>query len=256
MCRYVCAAEIHNHLILVSGPGFICPCGKCDLWKFLEGNCPEKDSVIFPYLDKQSLTERQKDILKAKANELSMNIKIQFNVLVLKTRRWLEKASVFTPRELKNSPLLNELGVNLTNLQTFQDIFEALEGSHCWSWFSFDALESIITMASSKNTADLNSYKKAFHEYCSQRRIYECPTYYSKTLHKLHRPLLVEVPEDIDYISMRDLKNRFEIKLALILDIRDRDLVLLTYNDVSTFGVSKCTEPTKQVQCMQSIVTI
>ena len=281
MCRYICAAEIHNHLILVSGPGFICPCGKCDLWKFLEGNCPEKGSVIFPYLDKQSLTQRQKDILKAKVYEDSKNIKIQFNVLVLKTRRWLEEASVFTPRELKNSQFLNELGVNLTKLQTFQDIFDALEGSHCWSWFSFDVLESIIALKSDMNmTADFKSYVKAFHEYCSQIRLYECPTCFSKALRELHRPLLVEFPDDIDHMTLQDLKNKFETKLALIIGVKERDLVLLTYKDGSTvlvyslpravadkvfplspeqykmlakIGVSKCylySEPTNQVRCM------
>ena len=89
-------------------------------------------------------------------------------------------------------------------------------------------------MSVEEMTADFTNYQIDFNDYCSQKRLYECPTCSSKALRKLHRPVLVEFPEDIDCKNLLDLKKKFEIKLALIIGVRERDLVLLTYKEGST----------------------
>ena len=273
---------IHNHSL---GPGLICPCGGCDLWTFLEGKCPKKDSGTFPYLDKKDLKQHEKNILKAKLEEESRDIKLKFVLLVQKTMKWLTEQSnpLFTPMQLKNR-FLKGAKVYMKNSKryTYEDFFDALENNYVWSWFSFDVLKSIIVLMSDGNlTVDFENYRKEFEKYCSQRRLYECPTYFSKALGKRHSSILVEFPADIDDMTLLDLKKKLEVKLALIIDVKRRDLVLLTYKDGSTvlvyslpravadkafplspeeeemlamIGVSKCylyNEPKSQVKCMQ-----
>ena len=230
------------------------------------------------------MKQHEKNILKAKLEEESRDIKLKFVLLVQKTMKWLTELSnpLFTPMQLKNQFLKDEK-VYMTQKYTYEDFFDALENNYVWSWFSFDVLESIIFLMTDGNlTVDFENYRKDFEKYCSQRRLYECPTYFTKALHKAHRPILVEFPTDIDDTTLLDLKKKLEVKLALILGVKERDLVLLTYKDGSTvlvyslpravadkvfplspeqeellakIGVSKCylyssPEPKSQVQCM------
>ena len=221
----------------------------------------------------------EKDILKEKLEEDSNCIKLQFDALVIETQRWLTKYAEYTPEELKTSSLLIDFHIDMKELRTFDEIFNVLKRSYCWSWFSFNLLESIIyLMSDSQMTEDFKKYEEDFIDYCSQRRLYECPTNFSKAHCKLHRPVFIEFPEDIDNKNLLDLKIKFEVKLALIIGVKERDLVLLTYKDGSTvlvyslpvavadkvfplsieqeerlkdLGVSKCylyTEPTIQDQ--------
>ena len=216
--------------------------------------------------------------------EESRAIKQKFVLLVQNTMKWLTKQidPAFTPMQLKKL-FLNDVSVEMKNSEsyTYEDIFDAFKSNHCWSWFSFDTLKSIIELMSNfEMTVEFTNYEKAFNEYCSQRKLYECPTCFSPILHKLNRPVLIEFPEDIDDITLFDLKKKLERKLARIIGVKERDFVLLTYKDGSTvlvyslprsvadkvfplspeqkemlakIGVSKCylySEPTNQVRCM------
>ena len=126
---------------------------------------------------------------------------------------------------------MKEFHLNLAESKTFEDIFDVLQSSYCWSWFNFGILKSIISRMHDSNISEmLEEYEKRFEEYCSNRRIYECPTHFSNANRNLHRPLLVELPEDISLCDIKEL----EIKLARILAVKNRDLVLLTYKVGST----------------------
>ena len=213
-----------------SGAGFTCPCGKCDLIKFLDRKCPKQGSEVFPYLDTRCLQQCEKNNLEAKLEEESRYIKLRFDELVKDTQRWVTECEkpVFTPEELKDTQLLMDLHIDgLKDAKTFNDIFIVLKRSYYWSWLHFDILESIISLLSDqKMTPQFEEYKKSLNDYC-KRRIYECPSYIARTHHKLRVPLLMKLPEDVVDKTLSDLK-KFENKIALIIGVKD--LVLLTYN--------------------------
>ena len=216
--------------IIASGAGFICPCGKCDLLKFLDDKCPNQKSNIFPYLDKRGLNDDERNTLELKLERDSKDIKLEFDVLVKETQRWAstKKENLhFTPKELKNTHLLMDLHIDkLNNAQTFDDIFDALNHSYSWSWLHFDILESIISLLSHKKmTPEFEEYKKCLNDYC-KRRIYECPSYISRTHHKLRVPLLMKLPEDFVEKSLSELE-KFEKEVFLITGVKH--FVLLNY---------------------------
>ena len=228
-------------------------------------------------------------MLKTRLEEESKCIKLEFDVLVRNTKRWLTECQhlAFTVADLKDSDPVKGLGVNLENCQSYEDIIKELGRCYCWSWFNFDVLESIIERVSDgKMTEDFEKYKKLFRKFCSERRVYECPTYFAKLNPKLQKPVLVEFPEDVDYTNLLVLKERFQGKLASIIGVRGRDLVLLTYTTGSIvlfyslpiavsekafplspeqwerlreLGVSKCytyqdPESTDQVRCILAMI--
>ena len=198
--------------------------------KFLDHKCPNRESNVFPYLDKRGLKECEINTLEATLEEESMNIKLKFDVLVKETQRWVAKLEkpVFTPKELKRTRLLMDLNIDkLNDAQTFDDIFDALNHSYCWSWLHFDILESIISLLSDeKMTPEFQKYRNFLNDYC-KRSLYECPSYIARTHHKLRVPLLMKLPEDVVDKTLSDLK-KVEKKIALIIGVKD--LVLLTYS--------------------------
>ena len=198
--------------------------------KFLDHKCPNRESNVFPYLDKRGLKQCEINTLEATLEEESTYVKLKFDVLVKETQRWVAKLEkpVFTPKELKRTRLLMDLHIDeLNDAQTYDDIFDALNHSYCWSWLHFDILESIISLLSDeKMTPEFQRYRNLLSDYC-KRRLYECPAYIARTHHKLRVPLLMKLPEDAINIVLSDLK-KFERKIALIIGVRD--LVLLTYS--------------------------
>ena len=183
------------------------------------------------------MKQYEKDRLKTRLQKESNDIKFEFDKLVKNTKRWLKNFENpdFTVTELKDSELVKGLGVNLELCHTYEDIIKTLGRSFCWSWFNFDVLGFIIERVSDgKMTKDFENYKKSFSKYCSKRKLYECPTYFAKRHPKLHRPVLVEFPDDIDHESLLDLKERLQGELASIICVQGRDLVLLTYTTGST----------------------
>ena len=194
----------------------------------------------------------------------------------------------YSPAQLKGVGFLRRLQItNLKAAQSFAGIFEVLQESNSWSWFQFDVLKKIIKFMS-KSTDDLiqndlQLYKESFNEYCSSRRLYECPKKFSEANRELHRLLIAEFPTNISTkTDLQHLKKDFEMELRGILGIRKEDLDLLTYKNSATIliyslpravadkvfqiplspeqeemlvkiGLSKCylyPEPTNQVRCI------
>ena len=233
--------------------GFACPCGKCSLRHFLDGNCPEKGSG-FPCLNKSKLSMCEEDILTQRLTDESEEIKIKFIRLVKSTELWLNAKSRYSPQQLKN--LLKR--PDLSDALDFDAILTNLDNSNVWSWFNINYLKRIILMCSTERfelIPEFIEYEKEFKAFC-RRSVFECPNLIADYEPLYQVPLFVKLAdEEFNNPSLSNLKKKFKTALATIIEVEPRHLVLLTYQDGCTQliyslprAVAKKAFPLSQVQ--------
>ena len=208
--------------------GFKCPCGMCSLRHFLDGHCPKKGSS-FPCLNKNKLLISGQQILEQKLIDESDDLKLEFANLVLSTKRWLKSESSLSPEDLKIA--LNNTILCSNNASNFDSIFLILSKSNIWSWFSFRYLKIIIRLCSKDDSElfhEFTEYNQKFEDYC-RRSVFECPNLIASYEPEYHKPLFVKVADEDGGFSLNYLRKKFETKLATIIHVEQRDLVLLTY---------------------------
>ena len=212
--------------------GFACPCGKCSLRHFLDGNCPEKGSG-FPCLNKSELSLCEEDILIQRLTNESEKIKIKFIRLVKSTELWLNTKSRYSPHKLKK--ILKHS--DLSDALDFESILDKLDDSNVWSWFSFDYLKRIILLCSTEGFElfpDFIEYEKDFDAFC-RRSVFECPNLIANYEPLSQVPLFVKLAdEEFNNPSLSDLEKKFKTALATIIEVEPRHLILLTYQDGCT----------------------
>ena len=214
---------------------FACPCGKCSLRQFLDGNCPEKGSE-FPCLNISMLSEGEQRLLKQKLIDESEKIKISFAKLEMSTKRFLKSKASCSPEELKDNILKMSI---LKDASDFDSIFHILINNNVWSWYSFGYLKRIICLCSNDDSElfhQLNEYNNEFEEFC-KRSVFECPHLISNFKPEYHDCLFVKLADEDDDFknpSLKNLKNKFETKLSMIIKVEPLHLVLLTYQDGCT----------------------
>ena len=158
-------------------------------------------------------------------------MKIKFSQLEISTLKWLSSKSPCSPEQLKCNYALKPFNSILKDALDYNSIFQILNSNNVWSWYSFGYLKRIIHVCSKDDSEllhELNKYNKELEEYC-QRSLFECPHLVANYEPKLHDCLFVKLADEDDDASLKDLKNKFEPKLATIIKVEPRDLVLLTY---------------------------
>ena len=212
--------------------GFACPCGKCSLRHFLDGNCPEKGSG-FPCLNKSELSMSEKDILLQQLTDESEKIKTKFIRLVKSTELWLNTKSRYFPQQLKTTLKRPDLSVALD----FKSILTSLDNSNVWSWLSFNYLKRIILMCSRESferIPEFIEYEKEFKAFC-RRSVFDCPNLIANYEPLSQVPLFVKLAdEEFNNPSLSDLEKQFKTALATIIEVEPRHLILLTYQDSCT----------------------
>ena len=217
--------------------GFTCPCGKCSLRHFLDGKCPKKGSS-FPCLNKSILSRGERRILEQKLFDESEEIRIKFGKLVMSSIMWLKSKSPCSPKQIKY--FLKPFISILKGASDFDSIFHILITNNVWSWYSFRYLNRIIHLCSKDDSEllhEFNEYNKEFEEFC-KRSVFECPNLIANYDPEYHDCLFVKLADaeegEFKNPSLKCLQNKFETKLATIINVEPRDLVLLTYQDGCT----------------------
>ena len=173
------------------------------------------------------LSGSEQKILKQKLIDESEEIKTKFAELEMSTLVWLNSKSPCSPEQLKCNYALKTFNSILKDASDYNSIFQILNSNNVWSWYSFDYLKRIIQLCSNSQEL-LNKYKKELEEYC-RRSVFECPHLVANYEPRLHNCLFVKLADEHDDPSLKDLQNNFEPKLATIIKVEPRDLVLLTY---------------------------
>ena len=163
----------------------------------------------------------------------SEHILSQFLSLVMSTRTWLKNEPRYSPEDVKDVLKCNIL----KDASDFDSIFHILNDRDVWSWYSFHLLKRIMDSLSSTSSELFNKFKKYeedFNAFC-RRSLFECPNLIANYDPVYHVPLFVKVAdEEFKNPSLMHLREKFEDTLASIIEVEDRDLVLLTYQDGCT----------------------
>ena len=204
------------------------------------------------------MSRGEQRILEQKLIDGSEEIKIKFAKLELSTKKLLKSNSSISPEELKY--VLKPFNSILKDALDFDSIFHILINSSVWSWYSFGYLNRIIHLCSKDDSElfrEFNEYNKEFEEFC-QRSVFECPELIANYEPDYHYCMFVKLADEDDEFknpSLKYLQNKFETKLAAIINVEPRDLVLLTYQDGCTQliyslprAVAKKAFPLSQVQ--------
>ena len=173
----------------------------------------------------------EQKILKQKLIDESEEIKTKFAELEMSTLMWLNSKSPCSPEQLKCNYALKPFNSVLKDASDYDSIFQILNSNNVWSWYSFEPLTRIIRVCSQDNSEllhKLNKYNKELEKYC-RRSVFECPHLMASYEPRLHHCLFVKLADEDDDPSLKDLQNKFEPKLATIINVEPRDLVLLTY---------------------------
>ena len=175
--------------------------------------------------------------MEQKLIDESEEIKIKFAKLEISSKMWLKSKLPYSPEQLKY--VLKPLNSILKDASDFDSVFHILINSNVWSWYSFGYLNRIIRVCSKDNSElsrEFNEYNKEFEEFCL-RSVFECPNLIANYEPDYHNCLFVKLADEDDEFknpSLKHLHDKFENKLATIINVEPRDLVLLTYQDGCT----------------------
>ena len=189
----------------------------------------------FPYMDTTGLTRGQEDVLSGKLLEEHSLIKRQFQRLVFKTLRSLEKRGV-GPKDLvghlmglqaldpilKGSPpvLFQDRIEKMLKCTSIQDVLLVVWDSY--SFFNYGLIEDIILDLGSEDDKEmLLKYKRDFENYC-ERRIYETPCLYGPSG---DCSVVMKIDNEFEKYTLNELK-RFIFKLTKIFNITQHTLRL------------------------------
>ena len=181
------------------------------------------------------MPKREQRILRKRLTDESEYILNQFTSLVMTTKMWLKNESPYSPEDVKDALKCTIL----KDASDFDSIFHILNDRNVWSWYSFHLLKRIIDPLSPTGSELFNKFKKyeeKFKAFC-KRSLFECPDLIANYDPEYHIPLFVKVglaDEEFKNPSLMYLRENFQDTLASIIEVEDRDLVLLTYQDGCT----------------------
>ena len=197
--------------------------------------CNTQEENEFPCLKMDEMSDREKNILMKKLHDEFRNIRTQFDALVIATQKELKISKCnCTPHLLKESFMFQELACDLGKpieaADDFDSIFTVLKKECCFTWFHFEVLTEIISLCLPEGLKEYEDYVEGFKAYCN-RSLFHCPNLIAQYSPKYSNPLFVKVDNDVfkTYSNIEQFKKKFELSLATIINIKQRDLVLLTY---------------------------
>ena len=208
----------------------------CSIKDFLAGKRKENE---FPCLKTDKLSNWEENLLKETLHEEFRIIRNKFDDLVMSTQDELKNNSHRSPQRLKQTSLFKDLACDLRSEMEndFDSIFTVLNENYCWTWFHYEILTDIIALCLPRGFKDYEDYVKDFKAYCN-RSLFHCPNLIAKHSPKYSKPLFVKVDDDVfKNPNINQFKKNFESSLVKIINIKQRDLVLLTYGEGCTLLV-------------------
>ena len=196
----------------------------------------------FPCLKMEEMSDREKKVLKEKLHKEFRIIRNKFDDLVMSTQDELKSDRCNrTPQLLKESALFQDLACDLGNsietVDDFDSIFTILKKKCCFTWFHFEILTDIISLCLPNGFQKHEEYVKYFNSYCA-RSLFHCPNLIGKFSKEYSNPLFVKVDDAVfKNTNINQYKENFESSLVTIINIKLRDLVLLTYGKGCTLLV-------------------
>ena len=179
------------------------------------------------------MLKMEERILRKRLTDESEHILNQFTSLVMSTKMWLKNESPYSPQDVKDALKCTIL----KDASDFDSIFHILNDRNVWSWYSFHLLKRIIDPLSPTGSElfnKLKKYEENFKAFC-KRSLFECPNLIATYDPDYHIPFFMKVAdEEFKNPSLMHLRENFQDTLASIIELEDRDLVLLTYQDGCT----------------------
>ena len=208
---------------------FKCPCGQCALESYLEKPCSEKQSLDYPYLNTQKLSEDDQEDLIAKLDSDAKTIKRDFADLCNDLSKSLKKRRK-SARELVNviSSIDKTLHEELDTKMDIDSIFVRLHKRV--SFFNYDTVEYIIERLGRKS--DKEKLKWYIDRFC-KRRVFEVkPGAYESSR---------ETPERKKFIvlAFKELEADFTLESAKSVRRSIARLLKIRYSDLQLHRIDK-----------------
>lgn len=221
-----------------------CGCRRCDLKELITNGCPNPQYQQFLYLDTDTLTQNERDILLLKVQGDADAIITDHVQMKLTFNTWMkENVSVENYRDI----LFNIPGTIKNEVPMLQDRWKeikAADHSECsvilsdyYTWFNCSVLKIVLEAAKTLTHKDptdilsiLHSYTEEVHKYC-KRNIFECPpsSCMSPTQGTTYLLLKVVTHQVIDKkIYTAEEIQLFEATLMTSLNIKQYALKLCT----------------------------
>ena len=204
-----------------------------------EQMCNTQKENEFPCLKMEKMSDREKKVVKEQLHEEFRMIRNKFDDLVMSTQDELKSNRCNrTPQLLKETALFQDLACDLGDsieiADDFDSIFTVLKKRCCFTWFHFEVLTDIIALCLPNGFQKYKEYVKYFNSYC-ERSLFHCPNLIGKYSKEYSNPLFVKVDDAVFKNSnINRYKKDFESLLVKIINIKQRDLVLLTYGEGCT----------------------
>jgi hypothetical protein len=153
--------------------GFMCPCGRCSIEQLFEsGYCPPSILNNYPFLDTESLTDDEEEVLIYKLNEETKSILRDFSDLIdHMNKSFKEQAPDIRSSILSCAPHCSGI---LKGKNTINDIIDVLLENGYLSFYNYDIAKHIIEQQSIDRPLELEIYETKFYQFC-KRSVFEVP---------------------------------------------------------------------------------
>jgi hypothetical protein len=166
--------------------GFICPCGRCSIEQYLKTGCPSQSpSKLYPFLDTEKLTDRERYELIFKLNEETKSILSEFSNLINHMIKSFKEQEV-DPQDIRSSTLscTPRCSGILKGTKTINDIIDALIENGYLSFYNYHIAKLLIKqwfkgnatcgLTTVINYQPLETYETKFCQFC-KRSVFEVP---------------------------------------------------------------------------------
>lgn len=226
-------STVDDSASIINEECFHCPCGKCDLFSYLDNGCPTSSSKQFPYLDLSKLDEDDKQDIVQKLSQDTSRIIQSFADLDSSTSQSLKKQGVCV------DALINiALSIGVYVCKSDEEDMSVLEGDkrelqgaksidaafiilrNHWSFFDYEILSHIIRhLGSDSDRENLRKYDDKFKLFCERKVTEVSPSIFDQDRQKRKRRkyFVVLVTKSIVH-NLKDVKAA-ERKVASLLDL-------------------------------------